>query len=221
VLAAPADNLHPLPDELRDEVAPLIQVLTTCVHGQRRTEIFPGDAVVVVGLGVTGLLHLQLAKLRGASPLVGTTRDPARLELARELGADVIVRADDPSVEELVREATGGGADVAIECAGTVATFGRAIRMVRGGGRTLAYGTIAETEGSLPFYDLYYKELEISGARAARREDFPVAIGAVASGAVRLEPLMGRRVALDSVGEAFEPSGARGLKTIVTLPAFG
>src|SRR3990170_3308751 len=51
-VVAPAENLYGLPEGLEDHVAPLIQVLTTCVHGQRLAPIFPGDSTVVVGLGV-------------------------------------------------------------------------------------------------------------------------------------------------------------------------
>jgi threonine dehydrogenase-like Zn-dependent dehydrogenase len=170
-----------------------------------------------VGLGVTGLLHLQLAKLRGAWPVVCVTRSERKLELARELGADETVRAGDGAVER-VREITGGGPDVTVECAGTVATLGQAVSMARGGGRILAYGTIPDTEGPFPFYDLYYKELAITNARAARPEDFPVAIDVAASGRIRLDPLVTHRFALADAEQAFRADGAPGtLKVIVEV----
>jgi 2-desacetyl-2-hydroxyethyl bacteriochlorophyllide A dehydrogenase len=216
-LVVPAENLHVLPPSLPVEVAPLIQVLTTCVHGQRMVEVFPGASVAIVGLGVTGLLHLQLAKLRGAWPVVCVTRSERKLELAHELGADETVRAGDGAVER-VREITGGGPDVTVECAGTVATLGQAVSMARGGGRILAYGTIADTEGPFPFYDLYYKELAITNARAARPEDFPVAIDGAATGRIRLDPLVTHRFALADAEQAFRADGAPGtLKVIVEV----
>lgn len=214
-VVAPAENLYRLPEDLQDHLVPLIQVLTTCVHGQRLVPIFPGDGTVVVGLGVTGLLHVQLAKLRGADPVVGITRSPRALELASELGADVTIAADDPAVEDRVKEATGGGGDVVIEAAGTVATLGRAVRVARSGGRVLAYGTISERGGDFPYYDLYYKELVVSSPRAAQAEDYPVAIGAIASGSVRLDPLISRRVGLVGLSKTLEDPV--GLKTIVEL----
>lgn len=201
-ITVPAANLHPLPDGVADDVAPLIQVLTTCVHGQRKIDLFPGESVVIIGLGVTGLLHLQLAKLRGAWPVVCMTRSERKLELARDLGADVTVRSGEGALET-IQEATRGGADVTIECAGKVATLAQAVETARPGGRILAYGTIAETEGAFPFYDLYYKELAITNARAARPEDFPVAIESVASGRVRLGPLVTHRVPLIEAAKAF------------------
>ncbi|MDP7641988.1 MAG: alcohol dehydrogenase catalytic domain-containing protein, partial [Alphaproteobacteria bacterium] len=64
-VAVPRRNVHALPDEIGVDEAPLIQVLTTCLHGHRKADIFPGEAVVVLGLGVTGQMHVQLAKARG------------------------------------------------------------------------------------------------------------------------------------------------------------
>lgn len=216
LVAAPAANLYRLPDDLETHVAPLIQVLTTCVHAQRLTEVFPGDAVAIVGLGVTGFLHLQLAKLRGARPVVCVTRSEGKFELARELGADETIPSGDPNAVDRVREVTGGGADVVIECAGTVATLADSVRMARSGGRVLAFGTIADTSGPFPFYDLYYKELVVTTPRAAQAEDYPVAIGAVASGSVRLDGLVTHRVPLGAVGEALADAGGPGaLKLIV------
>jgi L-iditol 2-dehydrogenase len=216
-IAVPSAYLHVLPPEIPDDVAPLVQVLTTCVHAQRRVGIFPGDAVAIVGMGVTGLLHLQLARLRGARPVVCVTRSERKLELARELGADETVTADERAVDR-VRELTGGGPDVVIECAGLVSTLASSVRMARPGARILAYGTIAATEGAFPYYDLYYKELSIENARSAGSEDYPVAIGSTAAGRIRLDPLVTHRFSLDQTAEAFRADGASdALKVIVRV----
>jgi 2-desacetyl-2-hydroxyethyl bacteriochlorophyllide A dehydrogenase len=219
LLTVPAGNLHPVPNQVPDHAVPLVQVLTTCVHAHRQTEIFPGDTVVVIGLGVTGLLHTQLARARGAGTVIGISRSRSKLELSRDLGADLAVDARAADVAAQVRDATDGrGADVVIECAGRVATLAQAVQLARLGGQVMAYGTISETEGALPFYDLYYKELRISSPRAAKPEDFPAAIALAASGSVRLEPLVTDRFPLDAVAEAFA-TAQRGpsLKVVVDL----
>ena len=66
-VSAPPSHVFPLPESVDTRTAPLIQVLTTCLHAQRQIDIFPGEFVVVLGLGVTGQLHVQLAKARGAT----------------------------------------------------------------------------------------------------------------------------------------------------------
>lgn len=218
LMCVPITNVFAIPDTIDDATAPLLQVLTTCIHAHRQVDIFPGRSVAIIGLGVTGLLHLQLAKLRGAWPIVCVTRSQRKLAVARDLGADVTVDAGASDALEQVRVTTHGGADVVIECAGSVATLGLAVRMARPGATILAYGTIAETEGTFPFYDLYFKELALMNARSAMAEDFPVAIDAVASGRVQLSPLVTHRLPLDHVAIAFSDGGLRdALKVIIQI----
>jgi len=188
-LAAPAGQVFKLPEGLNIRTAPIIQVLTTCLHAQRQVDIFPGEFVVVLGLGVTGQLHVQLAKGRGAT-VIGVTRSADKRALAETLGADVTIPGGDGAVEK-VREATEGrGADVVIETTGVVPQLSAAINMTRSGGRVLMFGIITAKEGALPFYDLYFKELSLINARVAKSEDYPGAIGLVRRGLVRLEPLV-------------------------------
>lgn len=211
VMAVPAPNVYEIPESIDDEVAPLLQVLTVCMHGQRTTPIFPGDSVLVIGLGVSGLLHLQLAKARGAGTLIGITRTESKRALARSLGADLTLDAAEPDLEGAIRDATGGrGPDVVIECVGKVETLARSIDLVRVGGHVLLFGTITADRGALPFYSLYLKEVTITNPRAAKREDFPAAIDMAASGAVQLGPLITHRFALESAQEAIELSRAGG-----------
>lgn len=203
LISVPRENVYPLPEVVPDDVGPLIQVLTTCVHAHRQTEIFPGDIVVVVGLGVTGLIHVQMARARGAGTLIGVSRSHRKLELARQLGADVVVDAGGDVAAKVAEASEGRGADVVIECAGYVSTFAQAIELARIGGRIMGYGTMTETHGAVPFYDLYYKELLISNPRAAKPEDFPVAISMAAAGSIHLEPLVTHRFPLEQVDRAF------------------
>jgi len=189
-VAAPADHVFRLPDSIDSRTAPLIQVLTTCLHAQQQIHIRPGEAVVVFGLGVTGQLHVQLAKAAGANPVIGVTRSADKRALAQTLGADMTLPGDEAAIER-VREATGGrGADVVIETTGMLPSVSSSIHMARSGGRVLLFGIITAKEGALPFYDLYFKELALVGARVAKSEDYPAAIALVERGDVKLGPLV-------------------------------
>jgi threonine dehydrogenase-like Zn-dependent dehydrogenase len=179
-----------VPDAIDSRTAPMIQVLTTCLHAQRQIDIFPGESVVVFGLGVTGQLHVQLAKARGASPVIGVTRSAEKRALAEQLGADVTFAGGEGAIER-VRDATSGrGADVVIETTGMLPSVAASVTMARSGGRLLLFGIITAKEGALPFYDLYFKELSLISARVAKGEDYPSAIALVERGSVRLEPLV-------------------------------
>jgi L-iditol 2-dehydrogenase len=207
-VAAPGDHAFSLPDSIDSRTAPLIQVLTTCLHAQQQIRIVPGEAVVVFGLGVTGQLHVQLAKARGASPVIGVTRSADKRALAEKLGADLTIPGGEGAIEQ-VRDATGGrGADVVIETTGVMASVASAIHMARSGGRLLLFGIITAKEGALPFYDLYFKELALISARVAKSEDYPAAIALVESGAVRLEPLVSNVMPLAELSTAISMLGS-------------
>jgi len=109
-VAAPATHVFRLPGSIESRTAPLVQVLTTCVHAQRQVQMFPGESVVVYGLGVTGQLHVQLAKARGASPVIGVTRSAQKRALAETLGADVTIAGGaDAAAKVHPREDRGAG----------------------------------------------------------------------------------------------------------------
>lgn len=200
-VVAPRRNVYVLPDNVPDYAAPVIQVLTTCLHAQRLASIFPGTSVVVLGLGVTGLLHVQLAKARGAFPVIGVTRSAWKRDLARQLGADLTFSPEE--AVQGVREATEGrGADVVIESVGSVPTLAHAVELVRIAGQILVFGTITAREGALPFYQWYFKELAILNARAAKGEDYPAAIELVRRGLVRVEPMVTHRMPLTELPAA-------------------
>src|SRR5438132_8150285 len=185
-LDAPASHVYHVPASIDSRTAPMIQVLTTCVHAQRQIDIVPGESIVVFGLGVTGQLHVQLAKARGASPVIGVTRSPEKRALAEKIGADITCAGGEGAID-MVREATEGrGADVVIETTGVLPSVAASVKMVRAGGRVLLFGIITAQEGALPFYDLYFKELSLISARVAKGEDYPTAIALVEQGTVRL-----------------------------------
>jgi L-iditol 2-dehydrogenase len=216
--AVPAGQVFRLPDSLDIRIAPLIQVATTCLHAQRLASVSLGDSVAVIGLGVSGQLHVQIAKARGAGKVIGISRSRFKNDLAKQLGADVVIESGPSAVAKVLEETDGRGADVVIECTGVMTSIADAIRMARFGGRIQMFGITNATTGALPFYDLYFKELTLINNRAATAQDFPVTIDLVARGVVRLEPLVTHRMALDELGAALgmvEDGSERRLKIIL------
>lgn len=193
---APLTHVYRLPKEIGSESGPLIQVLTTCVHAQRFLSIFPGQSVVVIGLGVAGQLHLQLAKARGANPVIGVTRNRWKGQLAKDLGADLTLSSGSDALRTVLECTNGHGADVVIVATGALPAIASAISMCRLGATLSLFGVSTTAEYELPYYLLYYKELKIFSSRAATAQDFPAAIDLVARGVVRLDPLVTHRVSL-------------------------
>ena len=206
-VTVPASHVFRVPDSIDSLTAPMVQVLTTCVHAQRQIDIFPDESVVVMGLGVTGQLHVQLARARGAR-VIGVTRSADKRALAETLGADVTFPGGDSAVDEVRAATEGRGADVIIETTGVLPSVAAAVNMARSGGRLLLFGIITAKEGTLPFYDLYFKELVLINARVAKSEDYPAAIGLVERGQVRLDPLISNVVPLEELYAAIGMLGS-------------
>lgn len=209
--------LHPLPPSLPAGGAALLQVLSTCVHAQSQLTVRPSDSVVVVGLGVSGLLHVQLLRDRGVPVIIGVTRSAAKRELARRFGATAAAGPEDAA--DAVAACTGGrGADLAIETAGNQQALGQSMRLAAPGGTVLVYGTTAPTADGLPTYDWYIKELTIRNTRAARPRDCDLAIRLYADRRVDLAPLVTARFPVEQAGQALAACAEPGqLKVILDV----
>ena len=187
--------LHPLPESVTAAEAALLQVLSTCVHAQ--SGLGPADSAVVVGLGVSGLLHVQLLR-----------------ERALRFGATVVAAPEEAAAA--VAEVTGGhGADLAIECVGSGDTLAMAMRLAGAGGTVVMFG-IPPSADAMPTYDWYYKELVIRCPRAARPRDCDAAIRL--SGRLDLTPLVTARFPLVQAAGALAAAGDGGqLKVVLDI----
>ena len=137
-------NLLAIPDDVDDERALFVgDILTTGMYGASLAAIEPGDVVAVVGAGPVGFFCVQAARMMGAARVFALDREPDRLALAAQVGAEPVnVRERHPATA--LAEATGGrGADVVIEAVGTPSAFETAVDVVRRGGRVVVVGMYA------------------------------------------------------------------------------
>ena len=217
---APAGNVFALGDNINMTEGPLIQVMTTVLHAQNRANIQADEVVVVLGLGVTGLLQIQVAKALGAKAVVGVSRNAHKRGLAEQMGADCVVEHGEAAKVAVLKLTDGRGADVVIEAVGYISVLAEAMDLARFGGRIIPFGIYAALEGKLPFYELYFKELDLINTRAALPSDFPASIKLVEEGKVNLAPFITHTYPLEELTEAIkllmEPSDER-LKVILEV----
>jgi alcohol dehydrogenase len=134
-------NLAKVPDGLSDEDVVLCpDILSTGFSAAERGGVKIGDAVVVFAQGPIGLCATAGARLSGASLVIGVDSVPRRLEMAKRMGADVVLNHREQDVVAEVKRLTGGGADVAIEALGQQSTFENALRCLRPGGTLSSLG---------------------------------------------------------------------------------
>ena len=145
-ISVPRRIVYRLPDTLPFEQAALVEAVSVAVHAANVTPITLGDTAVVVGAGMIGLLTLQAVRAAGALRVIAVDLNDKRLAVAKQLGADEILRGDLCDVPAVVRELTGGrGADVALEVVGATPTVQTAIESVRKGGSVTLVGNVSPT----------------------------------------------------------------------------
>ncbi|HEY0464899.1 MAG TPA: zinc-binding dehydrogenase [Polyangiaceae bacterium] len=134
-------NLAKIPAGLRDEdVVLCTDIMSTGLSASERGGVRLGDAVAIFAQGPIGLCATAGAKMSGASLVIGIDRVPARLEMAKRMGADVVLNYEQQDVVAEIKKLTGGGVDVAIEALGTQPTFENALRSIRPGGTLSSLG---------------------------------------------------------------------------------
>jgi len=137
-------NLAKIPSGLRDEEVLLCpDIMSTGFSASERGHVRLGDSVAVFAQGPIGLCATAGAKMSGASLVIAVDAVPARLEMAKRMGADVVINYKEQDVLAEIRRQTGGGVDVAIEALGTQGTFESALRSVHAGGTVSSLGVYA------------------------------------------------------------------------------
>ncbi len=163
------------------------------MHALRRTRMRRGDRVAVFGLGGLGMSAVQIARALGADRVFGVDVNPAKLELAASLGA-IPVDPDDPV--GTIRAA--GGVDVSLELVGLPETTVQAIEALRWRGRAGLVGLSEQPATIHPYFDLIGAEAEVLGVMDHHESDLRDVIDLAAAGALDLEAIVSRTVALDA-----------------------
>ncbi len=213
-----ARHLFPKPQALAFDEAAALEPLACVAHSIGRLALAPGDVVLVIGAGGFGLLHVAVLRAIGADRIVVSGRRPARLALAKALGAGLVLDAERDDVDAALADATEGrGPDVVIECTGQAAGWAEAIARVRPGGSLCLFGGLP---AGIPFpldaTRLHYDELRLVSPFHFAPADVEAARGWLASGAIPIRPLLSGEVPLERLADAFEAMAAgEGIKYVV------
>lgn len=201
-------NLCAVPDGLTDEqVLMCPDIMSTGFNGAENGNVRIGDMVAVFAQGPIGLCATAGAKLSGASMIIVVDTVPARLAVAKQMGADHVIdfKTVDP-VTEIMRLTDGRGVDVAIEALGTQGTFEAALRSLRPGGTLSSLG-VYSSDLRIPL-DAFSAGLGdhkiVTSLCPGGKERMRRLISVVASGRIDLRPLVTHRFKLDQIEAAYE-----------------
>ena len=193
------------PQETSFEEASMIEPTACCVRALDKAGVNPGDNVLIVGLGPTGLTQVQLLRKMGASKVIGVDILPHRLEMAQKLGANETIDPSSKHVPEQVAESTRLGVDLAIVSTGNPKAIQPALSSIRKGGKLLLFG--APAQGATVDLDvavLFSRQVSIVTSYSCVESDIHRALGLLARGEIDLQSLVTDRFALRDAPKALD-----------------
>jgi 2-desacetyl-2-hydroxyethyl bacteriochlorophyllide A dehydrogenase len=198
----PARACYQLPESMSDLQAAFIEPLSCVVHAMKRFRILPGESLLILGGGPMGMLLLQALKHNGAAQVVVVEKQPARMELARSLGAAAVVPVG-PDQDAHLKEIAPRGFGVVVDATGIPAVIEHAFTYLRPRGQYLQFG-VAPNHAKVQVspYDIFRNDWTIIGSFALCYTFLP-AIALLNNGIVKVESLVSDTTPLANFSDVF------------------
>ena len=209
-LRLPAINVNcgvfRLPDDVSYEDATFIEPLACVLRGQRQANLQPNNSVLVIGSGIAGLLHVQLARALGAGRVIATDITDYRLEAAQRFGADTALYADEDLPTRLRQVNHGCLADRVIVCAGTRSAIVQAMQSVERGGTILLFApTNPDVHIPISINELFWRnDITLTTSYAGSPADCQTALGLIQAGTISVNQMITHRFGLMETGLGFQ-----------------
>ncbi|MFA5090739.1 MAG: zinc-dependent dehydrogenase [Candidatus Omnitrophota bacterium] len=212
-------GVYLLPDSVSFDEATFVEPLACVLRGQRLAGIKPGTNVLVLGSGIAGLMHIQLAKINKAARVIATDLSDYRLLAAKRFGADIVINAREYSLDLLRRLNEGRLADLVIVSTGAVPAIYQAIDSLDRGG-TILFFAPAEKGAKIifPFNELFWRtENKLVSSYAGSPADYRQALGLIAGGEFKVKDMITHCFKLEEIKKGFYlvTKGANSIKIII------
>ena len=194
-----------LPNEISFEDGTFIEPLGCVIRGQRRASIKSNHTILVIGSGISGLLHIKLARAKGVERVIASDINEYRMNAAKKSGADDVINARD-DVPARVKEANKGIlADRVIVCTGAVSAIKQALKSIDAGGTILFFApTKPGVDIFLPFNEFWSKQITLTTTYAAAPNDLEKAMELIRSRKVNVHNMITHRLSLAEISKGFQ-----------------
>ena len=194
-----------LPKEISYEEGAFIEPLACVVRGLRIAEMKKGQSVLIIGSGISGLLHIKLCKAFGAKKIFSTDIDEYRLKMAIKFGADVAIHAKEDINKIMRKQNDGKLADLVVLCTGVPSAVKQAVNGVEFGGTILFFApTKPDVAIPFPLFDLWNKGVKMVSTYAGSSKDIDESIKLLASKKITVTDLITHRLPLKDTAKGFK-----------------
>lgn len=199
-------GVYRIPDSVSFEEATFTEPLACVLRAQRKADVKPGDSVLVIGSGIAGLLHINLARALGAGLIMATDINEYRLKAARRFGADIAINAKS-DVQTTLREVNGGLlADKVIVSTGATSAILQALKSVERGGTVLFFAP-TEPDVTIPISlnDLFWRnDITLTTSYAGSPADHVTALELIRAHTVPVREMITHRLSLAETNLGFQ-----------------
>ncbi|MFX1392953.1 MAG: alcohol dehydrogenase catalytic domain-containing protein [Promethearchaeota archaeon] len=197
-------GVYILDDEVSYEEGVFIEPLGCVCRAQRLAKIKEGQTLLILGSGVSGILHLLLAKAKGVKKIIMTDINEYRIKKAKKFGADIVIHANEDIFAEVIKNNDGRSPDVIIVCTGALTASKQALKCA-GPGSTIIFFAVPKPgiNIEIPINDYWRNEVTIMTSYGAAPEDLDEAYEWIKSKRINVVDLISHRFPLSAVGEAF------------------
>jgi L-iditol 2-dehydrogenase len=204
VVTLPVPNVLPLPRNLSFAEGSLIEPLAVALHSMKFADPRMGETCVVFGAGPIGLLTLSVLKLSGIGRTWVVEPLAHRRELAKSLGADVVLDPKAVNVVDQIRRDTGNrGVDLVLDCAAKDQTMNESLRVARNAARIVYTGIPSELTVNLEFHEIRRKELILYNVRRSNHES-DLALDLLTNHTNRFAPILTHERPMEQIAAAFD-----------------
>ena len=207
-----------IPDSMTFDEGSFIEPMACVVHAQRLARLQTGQSVLVIGSGISGLLHIQLARVCGAERVIATDISDFRLNAARQFGAHATIHGSADVPAKLKELNDGRLADLVIVCTGAMPAIQQAVKSVDRGGTLLFFApTAAGVDVPIPLFDYWRDEINVVTSYAGSGDDLKESLELIRDHKVRVADMVTHRLPLAETGLGFQltASGLDSIKVII------
>lgn len=202
-ICVPEDIVFKIDDRVSYSAAAMVEPMAVAHRGVNNAGDLAGKNVFIVGAGTIGLFTLVLAKMQNPAKIFISDLIDTRLEVAKRLGADVVINPSDEDPFEVIKNNTNGlGVDVALEAVGVTSTVKQALSSLKFGGTAVWIGNSAKFI-EVNMQEVVTRELKIFGSFLYTLSEFKEAIDILKSGKVDVTPIISKEISLDEGVEMF------------------
>ncbi len=194
-----------LPEEISFDDGVFIEPLACVLRGQRLARLRPGQSVFAIGSGISGVLHIALARASGAGRIIASDISEYRLKAAKQFGADTAILAKEVNPAK-VREINHGRlVDMVIVCAGTISAYTQALQSVDRGGTVLCFAPLEPGLSFVfPFFEFWNDGITLLPTYGGSPLDIIAAIELIRAQRLPLREMITHRLPLKETGLGFQ-----------------